>query len=215
MSPPERPSIPHSLHRVPTAPQPTVAQAPQPTAAPPPPETDAERLAALAHKIASGSSFTAEDLLTLGRIMSTEAVIKTRQDDKLRVDNSIGALQSKTMMAQESTIKRLKFAFYALLSAAGAMGTVAATCATAYQDARNDAMVPAAVAEAKASRAESKVATVAQTLEDRLDESDRRHERTERALNDIGEVLKANTAAINRIGEKLDEAEPPVRRKPR
>lgn len=205
MSPPERPSIPHSLHRVPTSPQPTVAQAP------PPPETDAERLTALAHKIANGSS--AEDLLTLWRIMSTEAVIKTRQDDKLRVDNSIGALQSKTMMAQESTIKRLKFAFFALLSFAGAMGTVAATCATAYQDARNDAMVPAAVAEAKASRAESKVATVAQTLEERLDESDRRHERTERALNDIGEALKANTAAINRIGEKLDEAEPPVRKR--
>lgn len=213
MSPPERPSIPHSLHRVPSSPHPTV-----PAAAPAPaqPETDGERLLSLASKLAGErSGFTAEDLLTLGRLMSTEAVVRTRMDDKLRVDNSIGAIQSATMMAQGSTIKRLKYALGVSLFLASSIGAGAATCVTAYEHARKDAIEPAEVAEAKAAQAESKVATVAQTLEERLAASDARHEKNEQALADIGEALKANTAAINRIGEKLDEAEPPVRRKPR
>lgn len=207
-----RPSLPHSHHRAPTGPRLTVPQHQAPAEA-------AEELHAhydpqtfeLAQKVLSGIA-TLEDFLALHRIVSRETVVQTRQDDKLRVDNRVGMIESKIESMQ--TIADQKIARKAnfwraiavtMLSIAGTVGVAAATCANAYQTARADAIEPAQRAEAKAEHADEKVETVASEMEARMKASEDRHIQTERELAAIKKsVDTANTLLVG-IAAKLEE----------
>lgn len=208
MSPPlHRPSLPHSMTRVSTAPQPEL---------PPAPLTDADRIASVAKKMAESGAWTADDLIAFGRLLSRDAVIQTRQDDKMRVEQAIGQVQSQSMMELGRKNGMLKILMYVSLGIATGMGAIAATCRNAYEDFRKDQIVPVEAAEAKAIKAEETAVESSTVLHGRITATELRLTATETALRDIGETLKANTRAINALGEKLDASHDAVsRRKPR
>lgn len=214
MSPPlHRQSLPHSMTRVPTAPQaPTAQLEVQQTV----PMTDVDRIAAVAKKMSESGAWTAEDLIQFGRLLSRDAVIQTRQDDRMRVEQAIGQARSETEMKLGRENSWLKLAVYALLGIASGVGIIAGTCQRAYDDFRSDQVVPVAAAEAKAIQAEATAVESSTVLHGRITSTELRLTATEAALLDIGETLKANTRAINQLSEKLDTDHGSVsRRKPR
>ena len=189
MSTNDRPSVPYSS-RVQTGPQPSLSGA-----------------------MEAATGFTAQDILDLLSKATEAAIIRTRQDDKLRVDTSVGLIDSKidgalTQVAKKTSSQELKwkFLFYVAISAAGAMGTVMASCRNAYETARVDAHEPAARAEVKAGEAVAKVVVVERSMEDRMAASDARHAKTEETLAKLGDALDANTLAVLGIAARLDES---------
>lgn len=206
MSPPERPSVPHSLSRVPTGPRPTVPKSP-------PEAQDAEHdpmTMAIAEKIANGA-FTVEDLLTLNRIVSRNTVVETRNDDKMRVDASVSLLDSKldgalTRIVNASQQVASKWKAIAALATTMAvtMGAVTASCANAYQTARLDAVEPAARAEQKAERADAQIQQLSSALEKRILASEERHAKTETKLEEIETSINTANSVLLKISEKLD-----------
>lgn len=201
----ERPSIPHRIHRVPTGPRRHVQPA-QPIAQDPHVQDEpAEQDEPAAHDdpdLPQGplEGWSVESFMATMRKISDEAVMRTRQDDKLRVDTSVGLIDSKIdgaitriVKADRSGTKKWKTLATLGISAAGGMGIMMATCMNAYQDARFDVVVPTARAEAKV-----------ETLEDRMADSERRHEETDKALGDIKKSLEANTDAVLGIAKLLD-----------
>lgn len=164
---------------------------------------------ALASKIASGT-YTAEELITFGRILARDAVVVTRQDEKLRLDNAIGLAQSKNEMTLTRRVKFYQAATMTLVGIASGAGLVMATCMNAYQDARVDAAVPAVRAEAKAEIAKKQT----DVLVERMDDSDARIEAVEASLTEIKESLAANTAAVVGLAAAMGKSPPPATEKP-
>jgi hypothetical protein len=164
-------------------------------------------------------TFTAEQWLAIMRAGTREAVVQTRQDDKLTMDNAIGLLKSQVseiVSASKSRREKVLAGIASLgIAAAVTMGTIMATCVNAYQDARVDAQIPAARAEVKAEQAASKVITVADALEERLKISDERHTKTEETLKTISIALDANTKAVLGIAAKLSDSPAPSGKRPR
>ncbi len=204
----DRPSLPHSLQRTPTGPQRTAE----------PPAAVSGQLEAMA------AGFSSEDLLRFARAISEEAVIRTRQDDKLRVDTGVSLIDSKldgalTRIVEASNdpkvVTKWKALFGLALAAAVGMGTIQATCMNAYKNARVDAIEPAVRAEQKAITAESKVADIAEVLTKRIEVSEGRHDRTEKKISEIEQSLVLANKLLLKIDEKLDTAAEPAKKKPR
>ena len=135
MSPPdERPSVPHNMQRPPSGSQRPVAT--------------------------SGSidpaGFTMEEILSLLRTSNQEAIRLAQADSKLRVDTAVSLIDSKldgaiTQITKGATRGVIRWKALAALAAsiAVAMGTVMGSCMNGYQNARFDAVEPAARAEQK------------------------------------------------------------------
>lgn len=203
-------SVPHAQHRVPTGPREQVRERVEPSEPPDDVHEQYDPMTfALAQKLAAGA-FSVEDLLVLNRLISRETVVQTRQDDKLRVDTSLSLLESKIESMQTKADQKIARArnFWRgisafLLAVAGGVGTVAATCANAYDDARVDAIIPAKRAEEKAVRADE----VATELDRRIKASEDRHETTEKKLGEIERSVHTANAVLLKIAEKLDAGE--------
>lgn len=150
-------------------------------------------------------TFSAEDWFAMMRKFADEAVIRTRNDEKLRRDVTVAQDQSRTIMALSSSLRRFKIYLGLMVGISTGVGAAAATVMNAYQSARLDAVEPAARAEAKAERADKKAEVIAATVEERLEEFEERHIATEAILANVSETLKANTKAINQLDSKLDD----------
>jgi len=166
---------------------------------------------ALAKKIADGL-FSFEDLIQLNRLISRETVVQTRQDDKLRVDTSLGYLESKIESMQTTADKKItrakdfwKAIAVAMIALAGTVGSIAGACASAYSDARSDAIEPAARAEAKASRADNKIEAVTDEMDTRMKASESRHSVTEEKLVELSESMATTNSLLVGIAAKLEK----------
>lgn len=217
MTPPRQPprqplSVPHSMTRVPTQPQPQVPvyDPRQEQAEQPPEEDDVTRLA----RRVDSDGFTVETIIQLGGLLMERAVIRTQQGEKLKRDQQVGLDQSQTIMSLTGQLRRSRIINGLLLGLASSVGAVAASCAQGYQDRKVEILEPIGVAEGKAARAEKKVEAVELTTEERLDAADKRVTKIEESLGDVKSALKANTDAVLAITAMLSAQQPASKKKP-
>lgn len=217
MNPPDhrvpRPSVPHSVHRVPTAPQPHLRREPDPEPEPNPADCEFDpQTIALARRIQAGA-FAIEDLLTLNKIVSRSTVVETRNDDRLRVDTSVSLLDSKldgaltrilNAVERPGAVLRWKRISALAISAALTMGAVLASCRTGWQTATAQAVEPAQRAEANV----EEVKAAANELETRVAASEAKHAKTAEKLGEIEGWIKSANSTLEAIAEKVGAEQP-------
>lgn len=226
----DRPSVPHSMMRPTTGPRRAIPPQSEPEPEPAPVERTTQPhhdplVLAIAERIANkDGSWGAEDIVALGRLLNQDAIVRTRQDDKLRVDAAVSLLGSQLDGAVTQIVKAAQdpktVTKWKAIAALGfttslTMGGIMGSCMNGYQTARFEAVEPAKRAEEKAERAGDKVAEVAGELEARMADSEKRHEATETKLVHIEESVATANAVLLRISEKLDVPPPQGKKKPR
>lgn len=212
--PPSRPSVPHSITRVPTAPQRQVYDARQaePEEAETPPMSENDELDIIARRLSS-SGFSAEDLIRFGFILSRKAVVETRNDEALTRTQKKGLDQSQTIMSLNGVVKRARYAITVLTALLIAIGTLWGKTANDNTVHKEEILEPIVRAEAKAERAVKKAEIVELTTEERLDAADARVTKVEEALKEVNAALEANTDALLGIAAKLHVETPPSTKK--
>lgn len=209
--PPTRPSVPHSMTRVPTKPQPQVPiyDARQEQSG----EEPEDELLTVARRI-SGDGWSPEDLISFGFIILRRLVVETRNDVALKTTAQQGLDQSKTIMSLTGEVRRARIMIGVLIGIASGVGGVAGTCGRDAQETKVEVLEPIAVVEEKAERAEKKAKEVELTTEERLDAMDKRVTDVEDALGDVTKALKDNTDAVLGIAAKLGVQPASSKKKP-
>lgn len=193
------PSVPYHLRRQ-TGPQASVGDR----------EREEQESAAIAAILREPAGLTVDGILRLLDITQRRAVIAAKQDDKLMVDLRVGAIEStlKTISASITGITG-KFAksirFWRIVSTAA---IVAATAIGAAAGAFRKASIGTAHAEDPSVAAMTPEAgELGSKLEERLADSERRHDATDAALQQLRDALEANTRAVLGIAARLETPE--------